>query len=98
MKLRYDPRAWAFLESISEKDRSKALEYILLFEEYGFSLNSRYLKKVEKNIWELRPKRIRLFLYMRESQPFLIHASYKKTQKTARKDLKTIKDRIKQYI
>lgn len=98
MKVKYDPRAWRFLESISGKEKSKALEYILLFEEYGFKLNTKYLKKINDGIWELRPKRIRLFLYMMKEQPFIVHVCYKKKQKTAVKDLKIIKERIKQYI
>lgn len=98
MKVIYDPRVVKFLDRLNQRDRCKVREYILLFEEYGFNLDTRYLKKVSKTVWELRPSRIRLFLYISKSQPVTVHANYKKSQKIAKKDLNIIKDRIRQYI
>jgi len=98
MKLIFDPRAEKFIKSLSDKDIAKVLEYIDLFEDYGFGLDQRYLKKVKGSIWELRPKRIRLFIFKGTKKKIIIHASYKKSQKIAKKDLETIEARIKQYI
>lgn len=98
MKVIYDPRVEKFLDRLSKKDKSKVREYILLFEEYGFSLETSYLKKVSKNAWELRPGRVRLFLYVNKSEFIAVHANYKKSKKIAKKDPRIIRDRIKQYI
>jgi len=98
MKVIYDPRVVKFLDRLSRKDKSKVREYILFFEEYGFNLDTRYLKKVLKDVWELRPGRVRLFLYLSKNQLVAVHANYKKSRKITEKDLKIIKDRIRQYI
>ncbi|OGM15909.1 hypothetical protein A2V56_04805 [Candidatus Woesebacteria bacterium RBG_19FT_COMBO_42_9] len=98
MKLIFDPRAEKFLDKIRDKERTKVFEYILLFEEYGFELDNRYLKKVTKNIWELRPKNIRLFFIKRATNYLIVHAMYKKSQKITKKTLKLLEKRIKSYL
>lgn len=98
MKLTFDPRAKKIIKRFLNKDIAKALEYIDLFEEYGYGLDQRYLKKVKGSIWELRPKRIRLFIYKGRKNNILVHANYKKSQKIAKKDLKILESRIKQYL
>ena len=97
MKLKFDPRAEKSIKKFSDKDVAKVLEYIDLFEEFGFSLDQRYLKKIRDSVWELRPKRIRLFIYKGAKSNVLVHVAYKKSQKTSNKDLKIIESRIKQY-
>lgn len=98
MKLIFDPRAKKFLKGLSDKDIAKVLEYIDLFEDYGYRLDQRYLKKVKGPIWELRPRRIRLFIFKGIKKLVIIHANYKKSQKISRKDLKIIDARVKQYL
>jgi len=98
MKLIFDPRAEKFLDKIRDKERTKVFEYILLFEEYGFTLENRYLKKVTKDIWELRPKNIRLFFVKRVENYIIVHAMYKKSQKITKKTLKLLEKRIKGYL
>jgi len=97
MRLIFDPRVEKFLKGLSDKDIAKVLEYIDLFEDYGYSLDQRYLKKVKGPIWELRPRRVRLFIFTGAEKPVIVHANYKKSQKISRKDLKIIDTRIKQY-
>ena len=98
MNLVYDPRVVKFLDKLGNRDKSKIREYILLFEEHGFRLDTRYLKKIIKDVWEVRPGRVRLFLYVRNDRIIVVHANYKKSQKIVLKDLKLIEDRVKQYI
>ena len=62
MKIEFDPRVEKFLEKLNYSKKSKAFEYISLFEEYVFNLSTEHLKKVTKYIWELRPAKMRLFL------------------------------------
>ena len=69
-----------------------------MFEEYGFGLDQRYLKKIKASVWELRPGRVRLFIYKGTGKLVVVHAVHKKTQKIPKKELKTIDSRIKQYL
>lgn len=98
MKVIIDRRVGKFLDSINEKDSSKAFEYIELFERYGFNIGQQYLKKVEGPIWELRPGRVRLFLFIKSREQVVIYASYKKSQKIRHEDLQIIRQRIKEYL
>ena len=98
MEVIFDPRAKKFIQSLSDKDVAKVFEYIDLFEEFGFHLDQRYLKKIRNSIWELRPGRIRLFIYKGVGKHVLVHAVIKKTQKLTHKDIKVIESRIRQYL
>ncbi len=98
MKLIIDPRVEKFIKSLSDKHIAKVLEYIDLFENFGFNLEQRYLKKIKGSIWELRPGRVRLFIHKGTRKQILVHAIYKKTQKIAKKEFKVINSRIKQYL
>lgn len=53
MKVTVDRRVRKFLDKLDKQDRAKAFGYIELFEDYGFTLDERYLKKIKNNIWEL---------------------------------------------
>jgi phage-related protein len=58
-----------------------------LFEDYGQDLPTRYLKKISKDVWELRPGDVRLFLTIKGNKGFVVHGIRKKSQKTPKKDL-----------
>jgi len=50
-------------KSNSKEDRVKANKirmYMRLLKEYGLKLNEPYIKKLDKDIWELRPLRDRI--------------------------------------
>jgi phage-related protein len=98
MEVIYDPRVDKFIKKLIDRESAKVTEYVDLFEKNGFSLDQNYLKKVKGSIWELRPGRIRLFLYMKNQQPIAVHIIHKKTQKLPLKEMKVIEERIKQYI
>lgn len=98
MKVLIDNRVYKFLDKINKKEAAKALQYIELFEEYGFSLDERYLKKVKGPIWELRPARVRLYIYVKSKDQIVIHAIIKKSQKIRQEDLRLILQRSKEYI
>lgn len=98
MKVVIDHRVEKFLSSINVKDSAKALEYIELFEKYGFTLGQPYLKKVAGPIWELRPEKVRLFIFVKSIEQVIIHASLKKSQKIRHEDLQVIKQRVKEYL
>ena len=93
-----DPRAAKALNKLSVKDQAKIREYTELFKEYGFRLSSKYLKKINKHIWELRPDKWRLFILVASPKHIIIHLMYKKSQKITQKTKKIIEQRTKEYL
>lgn len=89
-------KAKEFIESLDKTKRAKVDRYFYLFEEYGTFLSNKYLKKIAKNVWELRPGDIRLFLTLKGNQGYIVHGIYKKTQKTPKRDLDVAIQRIKE--
>lgn len=87
-----------FIESLDRIKQARVDRYYDLFEEYGPFLSNKYLKKIAKNVWELRPGNIRLFLTVKGNQGYIVHGIYKKTQKTPKKDLDLAIKRIKQEV
>ncbi|OGG24348.1 hypothetical protein A3A79_04150 [Candidatus Gottesmanbacteria bacterium RIFCSPLOWO2_01_FULL_43_11b] len=98
MNVTVDHRVKRFLDKLNKKERAKAFGYIEFFEDYGFTLDQRYLKKVKNHIWELRPGRIRLFVFVRSTSQIVIHAFIKKSQKIKKEDLVVIEQRGKEYL
>lgn len=97
MRLIVDSRVKEFILGLQSQDCARVARYIELFEELGFHLPPKYLKKVANNVWELRPGRIRVFVYNRGDRVIAIHGTAKSAQKIRRKDLNTIRSRIKQW-
>jgi len=93
-----DPRIAKALNKLSVKDQAKIREYTELFKEYGFKLGSKYLKKINKHIWELRPDRWRLFILVVSPENIIIHLMFKKSQKITKKTKKILNQRTKEYL
>ena len=56
--------------------------YIRLLSQRGLALREPYIKKIENNIWELRPLRYRIIFTIKDECIILIHYFIKKTRKT----------------
>lgn len=97
MKVVVDERVKKFLDRLDESSSSKAFGYLKIFENYGFNLSEKYLKKAGQNIWELRPGRLRLFLYIKADKAVVVHIIVKKTQKIPKKEFEVIKQRIRNW-
>lgn len=91
-------KANEFIQGLNKKDQARVDKYYYLFDEYGPTLPSKYLKKLEKGIWELRPGKIRLFLTIRGNIGYIVHGMLKKTQKTPKHTLELVRKRIKEEI
>ena len=98
MNVFIDYRVAKFIKRLNSKDSSRVLSYIELFEKHGFSLGSNHLKKVNSSTWELRPGKIRLFIFIKSKNQVIIHAIHKKSQKITKKDMKTIISRQQEYV
>jgi len=87
-----------FVEHLDIARQAKVVSICDLFREYGVFLPGKYLKKVAKNIWELRPGDVRLFLTIRGNKGLVVHAIRKKTRKTTKKDLDLAEERIRKEV
>ena len=87
-----------FIETLNNVRKARIDRFYDLFEEYGTLLSSKYLKKITKDVWELRPGDVRLFLTIRRKQAFVIHGIRKKNQKIPKKELKLVVRRIKKEV
>ncbi len=97
LKVITDKRVKDFLTSLSKIDQGRTQGYIELFEENGFRLPSQYLKKLENNLWELRPGSLRLLLGKVGEIMIVVNAFKKKSQKTPKQEMKTAVRRLKEY-
>lgn len=97
MEVITDHRVKEFLESLSENDQGRAQGYIELFEQNGFILQGKYLKKIEGDIWELRPGNIRLLIGKAGTRMVIVNGFKKKTQKTPGREIDTAKRRLEEY-
>ena len=98
MKIITDPRVDKEIFRLSLKDQTKINEYIKLFKEYGFGLSQKYLKKIDKNIWELRPDKWRVFILEVAPEYIVIHLMRKQSQKMTKETKKILARRSKEYL
>lgn len=88
-------------KSKSKENRQKLKKinmYIELLSEYGLTLTEPYIKKLDKEIWELRPLRDRiLFASWCNNKFVLLSVFMKQTQKTPRSEIEKAKRLLKDY-
>ena len=89
-------KAKPFIESLDRLRRARVDRLYYLFDEYGSFLPSNYLKKIAKNLWEMRAGDVRLFLTIRGNTGYIVHGIYKKSQKIPKKDLDLAIKRVKE--
>lgn len=86
-----------FLDGLTENDRTKINSIFLLFREYGQTLPAKHLKRMSgtKELWELRAKRIRIFIVISGNTGIAVHGIIKKTQRTPKQDIELAVKRAK---
>ena len=90
-----------FIALQGRKTQLKVQSAIQILVQYGPFLTPPYMKKIEKNLYELRIKSqvaIRIFYSPKLDKYVLLHAFKKKTQKTPDKELYIALDRMKEII
>jgi len=96
MKVYYSVEVTKFLEKAREKDGARVNRTRELFEQWGFKVGPKYVKKISGDLWELRAGRIRLFLYVKREKAFGVHIIYKKSQKLKAQDIELAKRRSRE--
>lgn len=88
-------------KSKSKDDRIKAnkiRQYMELLKEYGFELKAPYIKKLDSDIWELRPLKDRLLFAYYYGNTFIVLSHFiKQTQKTPRSEIDKAKRLLNEY-
>lgn len=98
MNIITDPRVDKQILKLNQRDQAKINEYIELFNEYGFDLSQKYLKKINRAVWELRPGLWRIFILVIKPNCYVIHLMRKQSQKITKETKKIIEQRTKEYI
>ena len=87
--------------STNKNDRIKLNKirlYINLLSEFGFELTEPYIKKISKEIWELRPLNERiLFASIDNNKLIILNHFIKKTQKTPKKEIEKANRLLDKY-
>ena len=83
-----------FLHGLPEELRAKCVRQLKLFEEYGFFLTDADLKKIGRNLWELRTKNTRILVGKAKNRVWAVHAFYKKTSKIPKKEIDLASKRL----
>jgi phage-related protein len=85
------------INNLEPKDRKKvirALERIDIAELGLVKLfKAQYAKKLEKDLYELRPNNVRIFFTLKDSICWLLHIFFKKSDETPAKELKVARER-----
>ena len=85
-----------YVENLNPEDHARLNRARQLFEECGFIVGQKYIKKLTKgSLWELRAGKIRLFLCIRGNTAVGVHAIQKKSQKLPLRDVKLAERRCK---
>lgn len=90
------------LQSSKNKDNriksKKIAMYIDLLAEYGLKLTEPYIKKIDDEIWELRPLRDRiLFASWCNNRFVLLSVFMKQTQKTPKREIEKARRLLEDY-
>lgn len=92
-----DKRTREVIEALSKIDKARVNRTVQFFQDKGFLLDTRYLKKITKGIWELRAGRVRLLFGMVGSNAMVVNVFVKKTQKTPLKEIMLAERRLGEY-
>lgn len=87
MKTFYLKEITEYVSSLSKQDGARLRRIRQLFETYGFQIGPKYIKKIARNLWELRAGNIRLFICAKGNSIYGVHIITKKTQKLLKGDI-----------
>ncbi len=89
-----------FLRSLSPEARAKCGSYLRLLEEKGLQLAASHMKKLEKDVYELRPElggtEYRLVFTWAHEKFYMLHGTKKKADKLSKGDFVTIRRRLEE--
>ena len=87
MRVFYLEEVFKFIDNLDFRDRSRLDRTIKFFENSGFQIGPKYIKKLTTDIWELRAGSIRLFIYVKGNSAHGVNIIRKKSQKLPKKEI-----------
>ena len=72
--------------------------YIKVLKRFGLNAGYPYIKKLNDDIWELRPLKYRILFFQHKNTFVLLHWFYKKTNKTPKAEIEKAIKEMKQYL
>ena len=86
------------LNKDNKQKLKKIYMYIDLLSQEGLKLSEPYIKKLDKEIWELRPLRDRILFASWRKNKFVLLSTFKKqTRKTPKRELEKAKKLLEDY-
>ena len=77
----------------------KIMAYLQVLSVKGTKAGKPYVKRIDEEIWELRPLKNRIFFfYKKENSYVLLHHFIKKTQKTPNKEIEKARNEMLDYL
>lgn len=77
----------------------KIYYYFSFLKNFGTRINSKYVKHIEGDIWELRPIDNRIFFFYWKDNTFvMLHHFHKKTQKTPKREIEQAKSNMEDFL
>lgn len=86
-----------FINTLSKPTKSKIIRSVELLESYGVQVGMPHVKKIDKNLYELRirgTEEVRILFTKEKDQIYLLHGFRKKKMKIPSKEIVTAKNRI----
>ncbi len=93
-----DPRVDKQIRDLPAKASAQIVWVIDLFERKSFELTEVHLKKLQRNLWELRAGRWRLLFGLVKNIAVGVNLFLKKSRKTPQKEIKKALQRLEQYL
>ena len=86
------------VKSGDQRNYADLIRYTSKLKEFGFDMNSKFksqsYKKLDENLYELRPKNIRIFFTYKDGTFYILHGFFKQSQETPKKEI----ERAKKYV
>ena len=101
----HEPVREFLIDLRSKKDKTSRILYRLVTAHIkaltlsGLRTGMPYIRRIDKEIWELRPQRYRIFFFAFHQDSFvLLHHYYKKTEKTPTAEIERAHREMENYL
>src|SRR4030042_6098180 len=98
MKVEIDARVNKYLRRLPKDESAKIVSIIEIFNEGGFNTTEKYLKKLSKNLWELKTGRWRVLFGTAMAKAIIVQVFAKQSQKTPARELKSALKRLNECL
>lgn len=96
MKVFYPIDVAKLVDELSLQDHARLERTRQFFEDHGFQIGPKYIKKIRSGIWELRAGKFRLFLCIRGDTAIGVYLVHKKSQKLLQRDIRLAEKRCRE--